>query len=655
MRTVVVLAAIALVAGSARAGNRLVIALDVPGGELPGTLCVVSRTPSTETTPLATLFGTASAQGDVGMSWYHLFALENFHHPQLPGDVQTALERLVDGSSHPCEDCRTSLRLPARVIEHDAPAGHIICGRNSSGGDRVAFVFLDFSIADGAAGVFEVELVGSVATLDFRYPLKSTAYPVAQIIGGDYVASGSSSYGTRERIQLTLQPRYVTVPIELPPGISPDAVGPPMFSFATVERERPNVGALRRLNDALYLDVPNERSGTKVTLTFAMAAHPETPMLQTSWIGGLPSPLRPGLRDPEFSWRPPCLSDLYGAHPSPTATCPTALVAGKTYAGAYADGLCRYHGAPKAPLALPAPVHFERRQLFGWDDILEAAGDTLGSFVPPDGRKVVVTLDPETWDPHEWLDEVELVLPTGTTSRIDLGKQTSWKAISTPNIGCSDTIRLRLRGEHIYQERAFAAEGGVVPLEAPSRYRARNHFALLFGASFTDSVGDHQDHLTNRARFGTALVLGGALEIYLSALHALEVEVTSSTSRAALVDLPTPTTVAFDRVWYERWDVRVTHELWVAKRLHVGYSVGAGFAVPLLTEDDEKFGALRFSALAAVNLRMVLGHQRFEGVLGVRLFEHHELYTFDAAGVGHADPRMITIFMASLRYRFTLL
>lgn len=677
--------------------HRLIVALDTGESPPPGYVCVIesddacSDKKKCEMTPLKKLRyeranrpdrtytnkqaedTAAHVHAPLQFSTSELCRSDTSDSDEAKASLCSAVASLTQRGTS-CLGCAPTLELPELLYDDkNAPIARLSCGRNTAGGDRVAFIYLSFSQIDGAASIQNIELVGSVATLEFKEGFKETAYPIAQAIGGDYAPSSSSTFGTRERLQMSLHPRCSMVPLELPANVSANRLGKATSvtkdPVSTVTDSCPIVAN----GETLFANVPYAAADAHVTLSTPVThfeqgtnRRVEDSVLQVSWSGSTPpTSLRMAMQKVNFTWSTSCMSSDWGqdalgrmAH-GWSGSCPRATIEGakcELETASDATKVCQYGCTGGAvPLTFPLHVHFDRMHsadiVFSWDDVVREFDQALMSFAPPESRRLVLTLDPNAWKAQD-VEQLEVVLPDGVGRRVDL--KSPWSAIATPGLDCTDTVRVRIHGPHVYEDQPFDVTTGTVPLKSPAVYRNKHHVAALAGLNVAVPFNAEQQGADAHLRFGTTATVGLVGERYRPSGNALEVEVTSNTGRSTFPERINSTTASLTEVWYERWQAQATYENWWSHRFHFGGSLGGGLGLPLLDSDDDRFGALRFYTTAQANVRFGVGAQWLEFIVGIRLLEHRTFYAPDAAGTLNAEQRMITTFYSGARYRLSL-
>src|SRR6201999_828030 len=95
-------------------------------------------------------------------------------------DVKAALDLMNRPANSDCDECKPKVQISSSRLDGGAVSARLYCSRNTNGGSRVAFVFLHFSQNDASASISDIELVGSVATLDLKQATEKSAYPVME-------------------------------------------------------------------------------------------------------------------------------------------------------------------------------------------------------------------------------------------------------------------------------------------------------------------------------------------------------------------------------------------------------------------------------------------------------------------------------------------
>jgi hypothetical protein len=686
-------------AGAPQRSQRLIVSLDVPADQAPEYLCIVSESRSCPegsedsngqliheagcaTRELSDLQDVGSLPADlslgdvaIGTPARQTMVRHYDNRPETVGldaDLIGALQSVSRSASSRCDEmhegCTPKVRLSAF-----AKSGRIICGRDgavapSAHNGRVAILALSYHEGESRSGVQKVELRGTSATLFLQQELVASNFAFAQVIGGDYAFSSTTSIGTNERIIVELHPRCTLFGAELPrhaltaplvkASISLDEWGknPAFVNMATCA---PNV---RR--NTLPISIPYlEGPGTK-RLVVSTGIDQDPLVLEATWSSALPPKLL-GLahRRFEFVWRRDCLSGTWPASErssrdaSWSFRCPRASVEGLPgciIMDQPNTAICKYRcEVPDSSpaLTLPLNVQFDRiraqgaqdQVVYGWQDIISFAGQELRSFVAPADRAVALEFaDPKAWQDRsgDTLDGVRITAPGGSFENVDLTSQGGrellppWIVVSAPHITCSSRLRVAISGASTYGERAVAVAGGRVVLDDPYSFRPHWHPRFLIGGG-TLGVPSARSAVPFVPRHSEPYVtVGGAAEMYIDDYPAsVEFRVLFDITKTSFFENCLNTKCLQDssthgRAWYTRSNFGASFFWWVSRRLHVGAGGALGIGVPLFDEDDAKVGAFQLSVVTELlDVQARLGGNAWLDVaVGVRWGEEHNYY-----------------------------
>jgi len=684
------------IAKKTQRSQRLIVSLDVPADQAPEYLCIVSESRSCPagsedsngklireadcaTRELADLQDIGSLPADLSLGDVAITApakqttVRHYNNSSetvsLDADLIGVLQSVSRSASSMCDEmhegCTPKVRLSAF-----AKSGRIICGRDgavtsSARNGRVAIVALSYHEGESRSGVQKVELHGTSATLFLQQELVASNFAFAQVIGGDYAFSATTSIGTNERIVVALHPRCTLFGAEVPryslatplvkASISLDAWGashaPVVLATCT-----PNV---RR--STLPISIPYmESPGTK-RLIVRTGVDRDPLVLEATWSGALPpSPLGLTHRRFEFAWRRDCLAGEWPAaersshDASWNATCPRATIEGLPRCVIIDQpdrSICKYHCevADSIPaLLLPASVQFDRMRaqgdqdqiLYSWHDTVLFSGQELQSFVAlPDRTVALEFADPTSWQDRsgDTLDGIRITAPGGSVENVDLTSQggkellPSWISVSTPHITCSSRLRLAISGASSYGERSFTVAGGRIVLDDPHRFRPHWHPWFMIGGG-TLGVPSERSSAPYVPRTSTPYVtIGGVAEMYIDYWPAtIEFRTLFDVTKTAFFENCQEEICPRDgsthgRAWYTRANLGASFLWWVSRRLHAGAGLALGVGTPLFDDDIPKVGSFTPSFVTElVDMQARLGHNTWLDVaVGIRWGEEH--------------------------------
>jgi len=689
-----------VIAKTLQRSQRLIVSLDVPADQAPEYLCIVSESRSCPdgsedsngdliheadctTRELSDLQDIGSLPADLSAGDASIAApqrevvlrryKDRSEIVRLDSDLVGALRSVSRRSDSTCEEmhegCTPKVRLSAF-----SKSGRIICGRDgsviaSAHTGRVAIVALSYHEGESRSGVQKVELHGTSATLLLQKELIPSNFAFAQVIGGDYAFSATTSIGTNERIIVTLHPRCTLVGVELPtrPLVAPLAQGTLHLDSwgakgdsAIIAQCIPNVHRTTLPFNVPYLD----SLGTK-RLTVTAGGDLDPIVLEATWSGALPpTPLRLAHRRFEFVWRRSCLAGEWPASEpgardaSWNVMCPRATVEGVSGCTVVdqADNksICKYRCevADSVPaVLLPASVQFDRMRtqggqvqiLYSWHDTVSYSGQELQSFVlPPDRTVTLEFADPRSWQDRsgDTLDEIQVAAPDGSLSHVDLTSQgsrellPSWISISTPNITCSSRLRVAVLGASTYGEQSLAVAGGRIVLGHPHSLRPPWLPWLMLGGGILGVPSERSSALYVPKRSTPYATLGGAVERYLDRWPAAVefrglFHVSKSIFGAVKNTSAQQGDLALGRVWYVRLDLGVNVVWWWSRQVHVGAGIGFGVGHPTSHDDVARVGATRVSFVTElIDLQARLSRGVWlDFAIGIRWAEEHNYFT----------------------------
>jgi hypothetical protein len=676
--------------------QRLIVTLDISADQAPEYLCIVSESRSCPdksedsngqlirendcaTRELADLQDIGSlpadlSAGDVPISApSRQTAVRRYKNtietvsldPDLIGALQSASRRESVMCDEMHEGCTPKVHLSAF-----ASSGRIICGRDgavipSAHNARVAFIAISYHEGESRSGVQKVELHGTSATLSLQRELAASNFAFAQVIGGDYAFSATTSIGTNERIMVELHPRCALFGVELPARplevqlvrarIHVDGWGSKHDSKVLAQC-MPSVSRTILPMNVPYIDSPGSKH-----LTLQIAGERDPATLEATWSGPVPaSAPRLAYRSVEFSWRRNCLtgewptSELSARDASWNARCPRATIEGVSVCTVddQADDreTCKYRcdiADSMSALSFPANVLFDRMRVQGgqdqivysWHDTISFFGQELRSFVAPSDRVITLEFaDPPSWQDRagDTLDGVRVRAPVGSLETIDLTTPSqrellpSWIPISTRNITCSSRVSVSISGASDFSERSFSVNGGRVVLGRPHEFRSPWHPGFIVGGGVLGNPSEPTGGLYIPRRGTPYLTIGGVLERYIDHWPAaIEFRALIDLSKSIFVVCATQacsqdgSTVM--RAWYGRANFGASLLWWETRRLHTGAGVAFSMGFPLLDDDVSQVGSLRFSLVTELlDLQVRLGRRTWlDTTFGFRWGEEH--------------------------------
>lgn len=519
--------AVALVASTAGAQPKptrakIVVALDVPGNEIPQYVCVLAQGGGCDAKDCRFLpllkdhfditGNTATVKPGVKPA------------ADLPPALQSAMRAMgrAESCSKPDARCSPSIELHERDDGNPSFFGNLNCtyNRRATGSDRVAVLSLDYPGRTVAVGVSSLELLGSELTVQLLYDRDPDDAAFFVGIGGDY-ASNATSLATRERAELTLVPRCALYPIELPPRSSTPN------EMLSIKIGGTEIGTCPAPDaKGIAVRIPSKPPTTTATLevTVQPASGQELEKYESSWTTPLPPrPLSLKARVVGLEWSRHCLTGAIpevakstsAATPAPltwTALCPRAelKVAGTVcVVEASERAVCRYRCTvpPSMPaFGLPTTVRFTREgdqvsrsssgertehvEMFAWDDTLTYAGQRLDSFVPAAERGVIVAYGNSTaWiGTSRWpLEVLEISRPGAPPHSISLksGMRPNWELVASPHAACGDIFDIKVRGwRHFDAKPVVRAKSGNLEITTPNDFAS-----ILDDLSIVQGIG----------------------------------------------------------------------------------------------------------------------------------------------------------------------
>lgn len=737
MRAVIVALVLAALWGNARADttSAMSITFDVAEGREPEHVCVIAyydcrARNNCQADTLSTLLDAAL---DELPGANHVYQFKSKHLDKLrSADVKEAMKVLVDRSPTDRCDAEDNTRCTADVrleqfthqpsVSATQPletpiAGRIICGGQAGAraepeaGRLHRVVLIGLSLGGQAisvAGISEVKLYGTTATVRFEAPVDAAMSASGQVIGGDY-AFAQVPLETAQHLRVRLQPRCSPVAVHLPSHVTNIVNVSALGARCTGPIDPAAWGQSAR---TLTVEVPHGATAApQIKIGFVSRGHPPVPVdaqpddmtneAEARWFGDTPPPTAEAeLRQLEFTWKRmrDCLSDRWPNYVDPaqrpvawTASCPKATVAGvvgcevsevedQQDAAFECRYTCKVHTATDA-VKLPAEVKFERVRLtnravptakdrqpsevvYAWTDRLEIVGQSLRSTVAPQDRRLIVELDPAQWarESGNQIDALRIIVG-GSSNEIQLAGEddrstlSPWYSIATPGRTCADRARIAVFGTRLFDERTIPLKTGELALDPPIKYRSVLHgyFALGTGVSY-------REFPTAGTPLGS-IGYGGQLDLAWPPIGGPSHWSFNFEGALALtryfyrgIELPGAPSSPYHTVPYLRVDMRVGIESWSLRRLGWGVMTGIGLGAPAFYHDDPGVSSVKLSWTNEAHLIFTLSPHRVWLMvgLGLRLLERQIDYTTDFFGQPPNDYRRSAepSILATLRWMF---
>lgn len=607
---------------------------------------------------------------------------------RVPRDLRSALAALVrpEPAARVCshEDnglCTPELDLRGFITTRGTLSGEIACGAKpgaralqygaglSAGGfqdRRVAFLSLSFSDAAlRVPGVEDVSLVGTTATVHFEAAPAPSNTTMIQVIGGDYVPSASSAFGSIASVIVKLQPRCRLTVVDVPDARSP---------ITSVSLDSASLGQSSCQPDSpasrsLPLEIPFVPTNEWKRLTVTQGTE-HTTISELRWTTALPaSHGQVGLRSFAFYWqRPPdCFAERWGEPTPPrergswSRSCPRVTLpehsticslTSSDELGAAPPERCAYRceiGPQLEAAAFPIKVQFDRMRgavtgdgsdtLYSWADQLAYPEQVLTSVVAEPNRRVMIEFpDPAAWQDRygDKIDAIRYRIGQSTGEMFLKGRTTPemparWVSLPSPGRSCSDVVRVMISGTRRYEDATLVVKQGRVELTRPDDYRVPLRFYALLG------VGTTFRYLRDNVRSATLGDAGVGAQWDLGRSMSMNLEIAGQLTHTFYggIELSSDRRAEYFSVAYLRFDIRTALEWWFLRRFGAAVGAGGGFGTPLSFADSHIVGDVQFSAVIELQpLVFTVLPRRLWLVSGggLRLAEQHRNYGSDFAG-----------------------
>jgi len=485
-----------------------VITLEHNPGEMPDYVCVITGTGANDLFPLTEIGSfVEDASSERSDAWFALqprdeWALDDVSSRARSALIPEALDRVAtvdDGHMQSCRDphrTRCAPQLSLKLDRQIRPDKYrIACAENArsqarEGPPRTLLMSVVFENPKGFSPIIRgVRLDGSVIHLNYRSDVTSWPFPVANVIGGDYVI-GRSQLMSEGKATLSVTPACRLHTVQLPPLArvydgEPLAVRASFNSPEEVLSCNADVKSGSRFEITLpHWDVPGEKT-LVVTARPRGQAEDDDPIaeFQASWHGSRPPVLiESRAQRVSFSWRVHC---MYSGRSSGMA-CPAASLDQHGIRCGVgtpnSDGMCVYScgqgtGEAAMEFELPTSVRLEGPNEDRWSTQLSYVGQEIDGYVAAEDRRLSVDFSAWGADNSEIQRQVDVrgdrihhlqvSSPSGDDHRV-LPTRQGGQRLFVPGATCGDLLTYQIFGDRIYTRASAEIDQGALHFDHPA-------------------------------------------------------------------------------------------------------------------------------------------------------------------------------------------